>query len=848
MVNDLQEQITAQADAIAQQTIPGAALPFVDSSFAPIFDRDFDPEGVAVTLRFGIPTDTRELHIILVYRHLAVSEATYGRKRKKCSLEHDIEDTHRAAGLITDSLNLVLPYSTVVDVIRLAVEPSGAANPTNTDFSGYPGNVLFTFTTPDRFGSPSSPTLADIFTDLDPTTPEYDAYALLTQHAPQDPVTGANLSYRAAGVDWCRAILTRDFGGSVGVVELPFDNFLSEADLDAVDGSGRGICKIKCTDLRPGGNYTHIRNTVHTLTGKKHSNASIPFRAAFQITDLSQLSNLAIGIVDTGENSEEHVQSSLKLTQPAATVVALKNVTQKMKRSAAAGYKRVPPPRNHDVQSDAYHQLNLNAGTVSLSIGSPTVVGVGTDFTKFEEGWEIKVGIQTLEIDSIASATSMTMTTNSIQNLGPGAAFTVVIVIPLALLKTKANQTYNVRLILRSRSGTSITIDRTFSTGADGKVINDTDVPSDLTAPFIDWTPSGRLRIRSMRAATNIATLKNKYLVLYDGTSNPVTTQYLELLSRSQILGTVNENLARFEFGLKSHTTLVDIKKKIYKDAFGASGDFKCYWYAENQQGISLPSADSNTLNVATMGSDIIADGSNGVGQVDVGAGMNTKVQIIQNGDFHFAESATILRHWKRRVSPFTAATDITTTTSEDIWWDQDDDWVVWENNASRLYGPLKKWVKGKEVITVTFMAKTAGTLVNPLVNIRVRLGDNTDVTVAAAPCTLTGINTTFQMFGGTIQVIDNPGTGNRFLSFETAHTLSDANAIHIDKVMVVRGKDPAAFAPRPSSYETGLVDEDPDTTPTATPASLPDLGTAAGVEGGFIAGAGFGGQFNVAQ
>lgn len=855
LLNDIELRLAPLEEGIRAEDGTGTDIPTVDTSFVPVYDRT-DSKWVYVTLRFNIPGNTYDLNIVMVERATIVDEASYDQKRLKGGLANGIEDKHRSAvpPTVTDRVDIKLKYSTVYDIIRLVAKDNdggSVANPQNTNYLpipvteplGYPGNVLFSFTTPERFGVPLFPVLADIDTQLDFETEGYDAYAIIQNTAPLHPETGVPQTYRAGGVDWVQNVIERTYPAPTGNVETPERLFLSDPELDDFypigdptipDRDLRGRCKVKFVKLVPGGEYRLIRSTVHTVDGKRTSTGSVTFIAGGLVRSLAGLTNLALVATNTDPfDGGDWVDIALEFTQPWPGPNSLRHITQKYKRSTVTDWKILGEPKNELVQNDIYH-VQVNAGLISIGAGSTTLTGSGgTQFTRWEAGWKIKVGVQTFVLAD--KPTSDTVATITVAAGSPvvSSPYTVVFVIPIHRIKTKPNRTYNNSLRIVGRGGTSLTLTVDVTLGEDGHVINDTDVPSGLNAPGIDWTPAGRLRIRGLQASTDVQTLKEKYIVISDGTSG-AGTAYLEILSRSLITGIAVEGTARFPIGLKAHLTLVDIKKKIFKNVFGSTGNFSVYWYAENNFGVSLKSANSNVLNVATMGSDIIADGSNGVGQIDVGAGMNTKTQILENGDLHFEQSATVLAHWRRRESPFTSDGPITITDTENIWWDRDDDVVVWENNASRLYAPLKRWIKGRETITITFMARTPGFLFNPLVNIRVRLGDNTDVSVAPVTCTLTGLDGTFKMFGGTLTIIDNPGTTNRFLSFETAHVLTDANSIIMDKFMLVRGREPAAYAPRPE-YETGVdAGGNPDTIPTATPASIPDTGIASGIEGGY--------------
>jgi hypothetical protein len=398
----------------------------------------------------------------------------------------------------------------------------------------------------------------------------------------------------------------------------------------------------------------------------------------------------------------------------------------------------------------------------------------------------------------------------------------------LIRIKRKQGQTVQLRVTAMAVGGKSSAATASSVLGASADDLPpDTGVPSGLATPVLEWTASNRLKVRGMTLTTNTTTLKGYKLVIYNG-----STTYLDINGKTS---TSTESVARYDIGVDGSHKLGDIKKKILKDVFGVSGTLFAYWYAENANGISVKSADSAGLSL-TGKNDPMSDNSDGVIILDVGAAMNSKTQILPNGDLIYSRStSTNLANTERRVSPFTSGIIINTTTTEDVFWDQDDDWIVWRSNSSRVYFPLKKWVKGNEVFTLTAMFKTDGSFGSaPVINVRVRDNSNNDLVTAAGVWTLTGITTSSQMYQVTFELIANlSGIGNRFLSLETSTVLSGTNNLISDKYMLVRGRDPATYSPRPQ-YEVGNSgDEDPDVSPTSTPAAIVDIGLGVGSAGG---------------
>src|SRR5262249_10110474 len=217
------------------------------------------------------------------------------------------------------------------------------------------------------------------------------------------------------------------------------------------------------------------------------------------------------------------------------------------------------------IQSERYH-VQLNAGTVSLTSGLKTVSGAGTQFTRLSEGWKIKVGAQTLVIETITSDTSMTVTTASSSTFT--SAYTVVIVIPIApSIKVNPSNTYNLKLTLRARgtAGVSVTtITATFTTDADGNVVTDVNPPSGLGTPSLRWTAEGKLEIAGMSAATDINTLHDFWVVITDNGGVP---KYYDFVANA---AAGSETAARLKIGLNRRYTFPHSKLKRLINVFGA--------------------------------------------------------------------------------------------------------------------------------------------------------------------------------------------------------------------------------------------------------------------------------------
>jgi len=396
---------------------------------------------------------------------------------------------------------------------------------------------------------------------------------------------------------------------------------------------------------------------------------------------------------------------------------------------------------------------------------------------------------------------------------------------------------------------------------SDDPLSSDPAAPSGLSAPTIDWTAAGRLRVRGMFASTDINTLKKKYLVIATDRNINTSTVYMDIANRAQLISQPNDLAARFEFGLKSHLQLVDIKRKVYsKDVFGLGANFIAYWYAENGFGISAPSAASNALSVPNL-NDFLSDGRDAVNVLDVGATLLTAQNMIVNGDFLYNDGTTTNTNWWLRGATVNGALFITPNPANAIYWNNTNAHeLVWQDNSRNLYQSFKKrLVKGGEYYALTFLLRTSGSFAaGSLITIDI-VSDvsGSDVSAVQAPATVdlgvagSALNGSFQLFGVLLQTNGTADfTINKFLKFSTSLTLNGTNNIIIDKVMMVRGKQPLAYGARSDRYEgdgTNPAGGEDITQPTQnSTVSTADLGSPSGATRGGWLSTGTGGPIGI--
>lgn len=373
------------------------------------------------------------------------------------------------------------------------------------------------------------------------------------------------------------------------------------------------------------------------------------------------------------------------------------------------------------------------------------------------------------------------------------------------------------------------------SSGEAGAGQVDLAAPTGLTTPVLSWQAKA-FHVGNMVVGGGWNQPYKKYIVISNGGGS-----YFNLtgyFASTQTIGLAgSELLGRYEIGVKDHVTL-GIRLADLRTAFGTGATIFVYFYAENLQNmgtVSSPSSNSNGVVLATA-KDIISS-RDAVNVVDIGVTMVSNSNILFNGDNFFGDTSgagAVLNH-KRSTLPFSGGSAITSTTSDDVFWVQSDHCLKWRSNASRIYMPLKQRIIPGEVLTLSFMALQTGALSNPVINIGMRDVTSTNVTAVQVPITLTGLTTSYLVYTCTFQRASFSVIANEFLEFFTSASLSGTDFIQLDKFMLVRGKQPAAYSPRTNVYETGFSgsSENPDISASASSIIPPDLGYSSGTQGG---------------
>ena len=385
----------------------------------------------------------------------------------------------------------------------------------------------------------------------------------------------------------------------------------------------------------------------------------------------------------------------------------------------------------------------------------------------------------------------------------------------------------------KSPNSASLALATLFDTIAD-----DIDIPSAPPAPTIKYK-NDHFIIFIPRPTANINTLSKMEVTIRIDNSGGGTIGYITSTGNTWA---ASGSQVWLDAGLSGEFH-INLSKAQLQSLFSGAFNIVSASRASN-------SITTSTFNESSLTNRLLSDikGHLNTREVpsvlDVGTTLNTPVQILENGDMLYSITAggASVDKWKRRQTPFTSRTNITTTNTENAWWDKNNHAIVWRSNLSRIDSNLHRRFLPGEYFTITFMAKTDGSFgVAPVVVLRIRRDDTTDDTEAAVSIPLTAISTTFKMYGGILRLSTSAGalTADKFLSFETVATLSATNNIIIDKIMGVRGQQPFAFSPRPifeqgpGSTLTGLSEDFDNASFVST--GTPDISPASGLGGGFF-------------
>lgn len=497
-------------------------------------------KGVRTTVRIVFPPVTDVDWVRMVYRPTADPNS-----KNKEQEWRDVTAAEAAAGQIERELKEKLDFNTAYGLVALMIK-GDFVNSRRLRSPDPPSETTFltTWTSMQAFDVPSAPSLGNIIeNDLDLVTKNFDAFLVVQVIAPATSqvnatgtvsitansatITGTGTSFltqlavgRGVRINGETHIVTGITNNTSATVDFAWKQSLSgqtlavltlqtwgEANIVRVvpkfqyvdDGNGRPITqpheitsdesaqtdiKIRISGFLAARKYRWRRNIARSATGERDNSpaSNVDFIAGGftdATTGLPELTSLAYQYLTTEDykNNERHVQ--VVATQPNKPIA---------------------------LDRAEFRKFIKLTGTVSVTNGSATITGSGTDFlTSLAAGHQVIIGAQTLTIQSVTNNTSATATTNSTATASGQTCYRSKrinqeknlarmkfhpatggqIVIEWGDIKTKKLEQHTFRTTIFSQNGFSRNLDDNFTTTADGSVDNDTAVSTTPAAPDV---------------------------------------------------------------------------------------------------------------------------------------------------------------------------------------------------------------------------------------------------------------------------------------------------------------------------------------------------------------------------
>lgn len=489
----LSKRLSSRIDEIEQKQattgISTALSPVIDNTFTPVFTPSKNGTRVRVMLKFASFGNADDIKIVMVYRSEILSSNDFDQRRFHAFLADKIDFNAQAAQSITTQINQNFLLGKVVDVIRLvAISADGASfgqNPLNDadiNYAGYPGNVVYSFTTPAAYASTSRPHLGNIIENkLDDTTKAFDAFLTVQIIAPYvssanitgtATITSGNLTVVGAGTTFTSLVvgqgitingethiiasiadnthLNTDFAfkqtlagqtAAVGTLQT-WDNIRTDATMQTGTAATRVVAKFQLTDdasARPvtksyyfsdaEAGQTSIVYRVDGFTAARKynwvSNSIVDNGERFPITPLTTQTFVAGGFGADTAGLPELTTPLWKYDSQPPYSANLPNVEF---------FITQPNPSIALDSIDSQRRLT-GTGTLTYTSANATITGIGTAFlTEVAVGNVLVVGVylaasyQRLTVTAVTNDTSITVSSDTLPTAtqgGGGVAFKV---------------------------------------------------------------------------------------------------------------------------------------------------------------------------------------------------------------------------------------------------------------------------------------------------------------------------------------------------------------------------------------------------------------------------------------
>jgi hypothetical protein len=400
------------------------------------------------------------------------------------------------------------------------------------------------------------------------------------------------------------------------------------------------------------------------------------------------------------------------------------------------------------------------------------------------------------------------------------------------LVKTKVASAGFWKVRMLARPGLDVTGSAVFNSNGVADATGDAG-PAGVVTNFTAAWEAVNVTFKWKLPATNFTSIVNYNVWATNGAAG---SQFMQILSEGgvkagQHAATQSKPGSQIQSG---HHITTKIKLKLMDAPFNTG--FTIHVTANNYVNGVLTEGAEATFDV-TPGVDYL-NATDAVNVLDVSTTVYSPGQILFNGDFLFAQDGpggSLTRLWTLGVG----GPNITNNPSAVIFWRQSTDSVIFQVNG-QITQDLKRRLSPGDYFAISFLARSN---IQQFVGVGVTFIDESTFFNVTESIPIIPVNTVpgvYSLYGAVLRLSPS-ATGNP-VALNIAPSaggagLSAANNFEIDRVMLVRGKQPSAFTPRTASYEGSTSgSENPDITSSNSASGTQDISNPTlGAQGSWV-------------
>lgn len=278
------------------------------------------------------------------------------------------------------------------------------------------------------------------------------------------------------------------------------------------------------------------------------------------------------------------------------------------------------------------------------------------------------------------------------------------------------------------------------------------------------------------------------------------------------------QSKAGSQFLMTSRHFTVKLKVKALDPAF--VGGWTINVSANNMVGGVLTEGTAASLSLAP-GVDYL-NATDAVNVLDVSTTVYSPGQIVRNGDFLYARNSSIntAKAW------FSSVNGSSLPSSGAISWQIGSDNVLFTTGSGQFAQNLAERLSPGDIFAISFLARSS---TNQTVTFNPSFidGGTGGGSTTQVPSISAALTTSYSLFGAVMQLSSSAISANpQWFNLSLNNGLG-GQTVEVDRVMLVRGKQPSAFTPRVEQYETNNTgtSENPDINATPQPTGSQDIG-----------------------